>query len=146
MPLARYLFYCGGVLLALLFIADAYLPKLPVAARAGTHLPAIRIHTERKWPARVVFDTNLPAIIPAQIAKTDASAPARVGNVSVNTRVREAFAQMQATDLRQSQQPEARKTEPKPQRQRKVAKRRAPPPMILVARQPQFGWSGRNIW
>jgi hypothetical protein len=31
MPLARYFFYVGGVLLALLFIADAYLPKLPVA-------------------------------------------------------------------------------------------------------------------
>jgi hypothetical protein len=33
MPLARYFFYVGGVLLALLLIADAYLPKLPVAHR-----------------------------------------------------------------------------------------------------------------
>src|SRR6266436_2879479 len=29
MPLARYFYYVGGVLLALLFIADAFLPKLP---------------------------------------------------------------------------------------------------------------------
>ena len=51
MPLARYFFFVGGVLLALLFISDAYLPKLPVADRAYTDLPVIRIHSNRKWPA-----------------------------------------------------------------------------------------------
>jgi hypothetical protein len=30
MPLARYFLYVGGVLLALLFVADMCLPKLPV--------------------------------------------------------------------------------------------------------------------
>jgi hypothetical protein len=49
------------VLLALLFIADACLPKLP-AAKATTDAPppAIRIHSERKWPERIVFDTSAP--------------------------------------------------------------------------------------
>ena len=33
MPLMRYFFFVGGVLLALLFIPDAVLPKFPVADR-----------------------------------------------------------------------------------------------------------------
>ena len=34
MPLARSFFFVGGVLLSLLFIVDAVLPKLPVSERA----------------------------------------------------------------------------------------------------------------
>ena len=56
MPLARYFLYVGGVLLALLFILDAYLPKIPVADRAMIDLPVIRIHSDRKWPERVVYE------------------------------------------------------------------------------------------
>src|SRR6266403_2828180 len=73
MPVARYLLFVGGVLLALLFISDPFLPKLPVADRASSHSAIIRIHSDQKWPERVVFDTSLPALIPAQIenAETD---------------------------------------------------------------------------
>lgn len=41
MPVARYFFFVGGVLLALLFALDAVLPKLPVADQreAGIELP-----------------------------------------------------------------------------------------------------------
>jgi hypothetical protein len=35
MPLARYFVWVGSVLLALLFIADAYLPKLPDTGNAN---------------------------------------------------------------------------------------------------------------
>jgi hypothetical protein len=48
MPLARYFFSVGGVLLALLLIADANLPKLPLTDRANPDLPVIRIHSDRK--------------------------------------------------------------------------------------------------
>jgi hypothetical protein len=87
MPLARYFSYVGGVLLALLFVLDAYLPKAPVAERADANLPVIRIHSDRKWPDRVVYDTSLPTIIPAQIASGEASipAPAAAADVSVKT-------------------------------------------------------------
>jgi len=148
MPLARYFFLVGGVLLALLFISDACLPKLPVADRANTDLPVIRIHSNRKWPERVVYDTSLPTNIPAQIANTEASipAPAAVADVPAKTQVREAFAQLQPSDARQLQQSEPKKAEPKLQHQRKIAKRRPAPPMNLVARQPQFGWFGNSIW
>jgi len=70
MPLTRYFLLVGGVLLALLFVADAYLPKLPLADTANADLPVIRIHTDRKWPAPVVYDTSLPTIVPAQTASS----------------------------------------------------------------------------
>ena len=147
MPLARYVFFVGGVLLALLFISDAYLPKLPVAHEAGIDLPLIRIHSDQKWPEGVVYDTNLPTIVPAQIANTDASvaAPVAVADVAAKAQAREAFAQLQPSDARQLQQSDSKKREAKHPRQRKLAKRRAPP-MVLVARRPQFGWFGNFIW
>ena len=80
MPLARYFIFVGGVLLALLFVVDAYLPKLPATvsdrAEAGTDKSIIRIHSDRKWPERIVFDTSLPTIVPAVKAEAAALAPA----------------------------------------------------------------------
>jgi hypothetical protein len=148
MPLARYFFYVGGVLLALLFISDAYLPPLPVAARADTDRPAIRIHSERKWPDRVVFDTSQPTIVPVQTANTEprVPAPATVAVVSAKARVRDAFAELQSPDQKQAQLSEPMKPEQKPQRKRKIAKRRAAPPIMLVAQQPQFSLFGNSTW
>jgi hypothetical protein len=148
MPVARYFLFVGGVLLALLFVSAAYLPKLPDVVRADTDLPAIRIHSDRKWPERVVFDTNLPAIAPARIAKTEASvqAPAVVADVPAKTRIREAFAQLLPSDSKQLQPSNLRKVEPKPQPKRKIAKRRVAPPTVLVAQRPQFGLFANNSW
>lgn len=152
MPLTRYFVFVGGVLLALLFVSDAYLPKLPDAVRADADLPAIRIHTDRKWPARVVFDTSLPKIAPVQVAKLEASVPApvTVADVSTKVRVREAFAQLQLPDSKQPQPADASKPEPKPeakpQPKRRTAKRHVAPPMVLVSRQPQFGFFASNTW
>jgi hypothetical protein len=147
-PLARYFLFVGGVLLALLFISDAYLPKLPVADRANTDLPVIRIHSDRKWPERVVYDTSVPTVIPAQITNTDASVPtpATVADISAKAQVREAFAQMQPSDAEQLQRSKPKTPEPKLQRKRKIAKRHVAPSMVLVARQPQFGFFGNSIW
>ena len=148
MPLVRYFFFVGGTLLALLFILDAYLPKLPVTERSNADLPAIRIHSDRKWPERVVYDTRLPIIIPAQIPNTEASvpAPATVVNISAKAQVLEAFGQLQTLDAKQLQQSEPKLPEPRPQHQRKIAKRRAGPSTVLVARQPQFIGFGNSIW
>ena len=143
MLLARYFLSVGGVLLALLFVADAVVPKVPAAATdsndLGTDKAVIRIHTDRKWPEPVVFDTNSPTtIVPAQIVKAEAVVPppAPVADVSAKTRVREAFAQLVA--------PEPKKPEAKPQRKRKIARSRVAPPMIQVAQQPRFGFF--NTW
>ena len=147
MPLARYFLFVGGVLLALLFIADACLPKLPVAERIIADLPVIRIHSDRKWPERVVFDTRLPAVALTPIVNAAANVPASAtfADVPDKAQAREAFAQLQPTDAPQLQKPELKKPHPATQRKRKIARKRGGPPMILVARHQSFGWFG-NIW
>ncbi len=141
MPLARYFLYVGGALLALLFIWDPYLPKLPVADRGNSRPAIIHIHSDQKWPERIVYDTSLPTGVPAQIANIEANVAAPEIVASAATE-REAFAQLQPS----SQLTDAKKREPKLQRQRKIAKRRAAPPALLAARQMQFGWFGNRIW
>src|SRR5215216_5105588 len=65
MPLRRYFAYTGGVLLALLFLIDWYLPR-PVVAPGHTDIDRsiIRIHSMHKWPGAVVYDTSQPTIVP----------------------------------------------------------------------------------
>jgi len=140
MLMVRYFIYVGGVLLALLFVSDAYLPKSPVVQTADTDLPVIRIHSDRKWPERIVFDTSRPTIVaaPAPVQAVAAvQPPASAAEISAKARVRETFAQFVP--------PEAKKPAPKPQRKR-IAQRRAAPPIMLVAQQPQFGLFGNNPW
>jgi hypothetical protein len=147
MPLARYFLFVGGVLLALLFISDAYLPQVPVAVSANADLPVIRIHSDRKWPERVVFDTSVRAVAPVQTAKVEAvaPAPATVADISAKVRVRDAFAQL-PFDPKQAQPSDPKKPEPKLQPKRRVAKRHVAPPTMLVAQQPQFGFFANNTW
>ncbi|MGZ5870757.1 MAG: hypothetical protein ACXWKP_01455 [Bradyrhizobium sp.] len=142
MPLARYFLFIGGVLLALLFVSDAYLPKPPVADKANPDLPFIRIHSDQKWPERVVYNTNLPTIIPAHIVNTDSvSSPATLASASAKAQAREAFAQVQSTDIKPS---DPKKPEPT-LRKRKIAKRHAPP-IVRLAQRPQFVFLGRSVW
>jgi hypothetical protein len=151
MPLARYFVFVGGGLLALLFVVAAVLPQVPAADANRTDTavdkPIIRIHSDRKWPERVVFDTSIPTIVPAQSVAQTAKAevvvptlvPATVADVSAKVRVREAFAQLVS--------PQPKKPEPKLQRKRKiVAKKQAAPPMVQVAQQPRFGLFEHSAW
>jgi hypothetical protein len=140
MPLARYFLYVGGALLALLFILDPRLPKLPAADWGNSRSAIIHIHSDQKWPERIVYDTSLPTVVPAQIANMEANVGAP--EIVAFAREREAFAQLQPS----SQLSDAKKREPKLQRQRKIAKRRVAPPALLEARQVQFGWFGNRIW
>ena len=148
MLLARYFFYVGGVLLALLFVLDADLPKAPVAERANANLPVIRIHSERRWPERIVFDTGLPTIIPPRIASGERSIPVppAATDVSVKARQRDALAQMQPSNAKRLEPSAPGRRELKPPRQRKIVKRQVMPRSLFVARQPQFGWFGNTIW
>jgi len=90
MPLGRYFAVIGSVLLALLFLADRYLPQ-PAATphRAHVDRTVIRLQSDHRWPERIVIDTSLPTIVPppATIAE------ARPSQASpVNRPPREAFA------------------------------------------------------
>src|SRR5437764_5262847 len=102
MPLARYFYYVGGVLLALLFISDAYFPKLPVEHSASTASYVIRIHSDRKWPERIVYDTSLPTIIPAQVANMEESAAAPATIAPAKAGEWEAYAQLPFLKVRAS--------------------------------------------
>jgi hypothetical protein len=148
MPLARYFLYVGGVLFTLVFILDAWLTKMPVIEASPVTSPVIRIHSDRKWPERIVFDTARPTIVPAPTAIVEdrAAGLAPAADASAKEREREAFALMQPPDAKRLQPSDPGRRELKQQRQRKIVKRHVMPRSVLVARQPQFGWFGSNIW
>lgn len=148
MPLLRYFVFVGGALLALLFVSNAYLPKTPdeVRADAGFARSTIRIHSERKWPERVVFDTNQPTIVPAPTTIASVPVPAAVADASTKARVRDSFAQLQPPNQTQLQLTDPKKTEKPVQRKRRIARRPAAPPVMMVAQQPQFSLFGNNTW
>jgi len=163
MPLLRYFVFVGGALLALLFISDAVLPKQPLPGflnAASSDQPLVRIHSERKWPERIVFDTSLPTVKPVVTAEAQPALPA---TPAPKARVREAFAQFTPTvsrgDVKSEakieakveaksgakislgpDQPVAKVAEAGSQPKRKVAKPRPPRPLVLVAQQPHVGW------
>jgi hypothetical protein len=146
MPLLRYFIFVGGALLTLLFVVDAFAPPLAVeAAKSQTDLSIIRIHSDQKWPERVVFDTSRPTVPPPQtvVASTMPSAapqampPQTQKSVDVaplKKGVREAFAQVPSAQDRQRRAEAKRK-----------ALARTNPTTIIVAQQPHFGLFG-NTW
>jgi len=145
MPVARYFLFVGGVLLALLFALDLYVPREPVpvssVAAAAVQNPTLRIRSDHKWPERVVYDTSLPTIVPPVVQTAEAAAviPAPVSEISAKARARESFAQLSP--------PEPTKPEPQlqPKPKRKIARNKTPP-MRLVAQHPGFGFFGNNTW
>lgn len=144
MPMARYFLWIGSVLLALLFIADACLPKLPVGRVTDTPNHVIRISSERKWPERIVFDTSTPMPVVAAAANPDHVDPVQRTDVVTPDRAREALAQLQAPDVIQMQASGSKK--PDAQRQRKIAKRHVARPTLRFARSSQYGWFGGRMW
>jgi hypothetical protein len=176
MPLVRYFTFVGGTLIALLLIVNAALPAMPLPENlaSGSDLPTIRIHSDRKLPERVVFDTSvvLPtraAAAPVVIAQAKleiqaqvpapmraaAQAPAKpaIAQLSAKARVREAFAQLpqeqdafepKMTDMATVVVPEP-KMYPARQSPKKIAaKPHTARPMMIVAQQPRFG--GMATW
>jgi hypothetical protein len=143
MPLMRYFVFVGGALLALLLIANACLPALPVAearSTAAADLSVIRIHSDRKWPERVVFDTSRPTItpVPAPVLAQAAPAPEppKAATPPLKTGVREAFAQVQTVPAH---------VEPKRKR-KSVARNYGGQPQFRVAQQPPGAFFGNNLW
>jgi hypothetical protein len=170
MPVLRYFVFVGTALVALLFAADACLPKLPAAdhvntaANVAADLSVIRIHSIQKWPERVEFDTSRPTITPAVPLLAANSVPAD-GNAP--TRIRDAFAQLPTTQTQTTrvqtsqvqtsqvrtpelQTAELKKPEPKLVPKRKAiasrTKNRVGPPMMVAAQQPHFGLFPNTIW
>lgn len=135
-------------MLALLLALDAFLPKDPVAERAKANSPLIRINSDRKWPERIVYDTNAPTIIPVSIASTEITVhtPELIADASANVAEREAFAMLLPSSVEESQSSGKGMHEPKMRHQRKIARKRTPAHRLAMARHLQFGWYGRNFW
>jgi hypothetical protein len=160
MPLLRYFLYVGGSLLALLLFANAEFQMAPLQSvlTSDSERPAIRIHSERKLPERVVFDTRVApspqvpetSVATVQQAPDQAASPPVVAEMSAKARVREAFAQLppeeDASEPKMRQMATVVLPEPKmyPAKQPLVrhklaAKPRNLHPPMMVAQQPHFG-------
>ena len=124
MLVLKYFMYVGGSLLALLLLCAALLPKRPVAdtVASASNVPAIRIHSQQKWPERVVLDTNAPMPAPAKVAQA-AVAPAEP---QAKTGVLEAFAQLPNGEAKRQAVTDVKKPDPKPPVRRRIARRQAP--------------------
>jgi hypothetical protein len=161
MPLLRYFLYVGGALLSLILIANLVLPQepLPATLTSATELPPVRIQSDRKLPDRIVFDTSstvatapVPVLAPRKVAAVVTPAPvpaAMTAEMSAKARVREAFAQLPASeDVSEPKMDQmAGVVVPAPQmyKVKQVPKRVAAPrpyalrPLAMVAQQPHFG-------
>jgi hypothetical protein len=88
-PLFRYFFFVGVLLLVTLFVTDWYLDESPQQTffrEAQIDKSIIRIKSVHKWPERINFDTNLPTIVP----------PTLSAQTPIFNKPREAFAQLNA--------------------------------------------------
>jgi hypothetical protein len=65
MPIVRYIAWVGTSLLALLFVANWFLPESqPEPAPEASNLPVIRIASIQQLPDRVDIDTSQATIVP----------------------------------------------------------------------------------
>jgi hypothetical protein len=172
MPLLRYFLFVGGSLLALLFVVNAAYPTVPLpdTLTSAADLPPIRIHSERKLPDRVVFDTSVsqapaaPVVVaqaklqaaPQPQAPVQAQAPVSpaIAAMSAKARVREAFAQLpqeqdafepKMSDMATVVVPDAKMYPARqPVKHKVAAKPRTVHPMTMASQQPHFG--GFDTW
>jgi hypothetical protein len=139
MPILRYFVFVGGMLLALLFAADRYLP-IPVERTdvADPDRTTIRISSARNLPEKIVFDTR---------PRTDAPKFAQADPIPEDPRgqVRQAMVAMPpALSAEIKKEPPARvsaQVRPHPKRSAKLSKR-APERRLAFDRQDSFagGW------
>ena len=92
LPLQRYFLFAGGSLFILLFATDwVAAPPKGERVKSEVSLPVIRIHSERKGPEAVVFDTTQPAFV-APVEQDGAATPQAV--VSAESSATEAVSQL----------------------------------------------------
>ncbi|HLG82898.1 MAG TPA: hypothetical protein VKY22_17940 [Bradyrhizobium sp.] len=147
MLVMRYFMYVGGVLFALLLLCAAVLPKPPAddgTVASASDVPEIRIHSQQKWPERIVLDTNAQMPATAAPAKVAQAVPSQEqGSASAKARVREAFAQLPAEEPKEQAAADVKKPDPKPVVKRRVARAHVQPqPYGQQGYYPQQGYYG----
>jgi hypothetical protein len=147
MPVFRYFVFVGGALLALLLIVNWSFPAQNAEPTGDSvDRSIIRIHSQQKWPAAVVFDTTRPTIAAPPAAAVAAAEPAAKPP-------REAFA------MASEPAPTVNAAEPaKPAKQRvrrtKVARAHVVPSepfgfgndMFAPRRETNAAWGPRGFW
>lgn len=88
--LARYFVVVGTVLATLLFVANWIWPSAePVEALASAQdsadAPIARIHSIKKWPDKIQFDTSMPTIVPPAAPSPQVAATVPPPAVATNT-------------------------------------------------------------
>ncbi|WP_143199093.1 hypothetical protein [Bradyrhizobium sp. NAS80.1] len=141
MPVLAYLWKVGAALLALLFVADFFLPRAPLEAppaeKTAEDRQTIRIHSDRKWPERVELDTSQPTIFAATPELPITQPPAIRADTPA---VADALAM-----ARTESSPRETVNRKQPRKAQHIAtrpKRHASPQMLLAARPGQFAWFG----
>lgn len=100
MPVFQYFGWVGSFLLATILAANWCLPA-PIAPHAGVPLDQkirIRIHTDHKWPERVVFDTTGAMV--TQKAGVETGIGGSKPAVATERQPFDAFAEMAAIPVR----------------------------------------------
>jgi hypothetical protein len=129
-PLARYFFVVGSLLLAIIFAADWYLPDAAQTVFRDGQIDKsiIRIKSAHKWPEPIVIDTSLPTIVPPPSAVM-ASAP-------LINQPREALAQIDASAQQVSKSPSPTSSKSKVAKAKKVTHTR-----VAAYRESPQGWA-----
>jgi len=83
-PVIRYFILVGGVLLALLFVADWYWPIPSPMPSYGAPIDEtiLRIRSAHKWPRKVELDTTVPIIVPPSPPATETAQAATIPNTA----------------------------------------------------------------
>jgi hypothetical protein len=125
-----------------------FLPPLPAVERAETKHAEIRIHSSMKLPDRVVFDTSAPAVAHrVEVAAAEVVAPIPPAVEDVGARARQAFAQVQPSDLNRSKLSDPKRPGLKAAQARKTQSRQASAPRKMrLARHQPFDWFGNRMW
>ena len=126
--------------------ADFYFPRAPAVHKATVYPPVIRIHSDRKWPERVVFDTmQTPVTVAEPVAANIAIAviPLTRSNRLLSRRKSLPRAMRSRCCCLRARRPELayqHKRQRKPQYRVARANRYMKQQMILAMQQKQFAW------
>ena len=104
MPLFQYFGWVGSFLLAALFAAN-WCVSAPIARWQRSDVPLdqrinIRIHTDHKWPERVVFDTTRSTLAPEAKADAETDIGGSETPAQAERQPFDAFAEMAAVPVR----------------------------------------------
>ena len=138
MPLFQYFGWVGSFLLAVLFAVSWWfsvsIAPTPASEHARSNRINIRIHTDQKWPERVVFDTTRSAL-PAEVDRR-----AEIGSSETPAWTErqpfEAFAEMSASFIRPCFRPPCAG---------QIAERHAPPTRTATPERSRSSMTARKV-